>query len=152
MAFLRPGASREWQYVELWGGGSLYVRSMRPTSGLRNLRGQGLLNPAAISLLNNKHFNLALSIAASSPKGTLTLNQATEASVPDHRPDKPASKHPRKEDAQADFRTCSPIVTIVDHTWARVKTPWPLFLSYSKPYRHFLMVIILQGNCLILLV
>ena len=36
-------------------------------------------------------------------------------------------------------------------TWARVKTPWPLFLSYFKPYRYFLLVIVLQGNCLILL-
>ena len=35
--------------------------------------------------------------------------------------------------------------------WARVKTPWPLFLSYFKPYRHYLLVIVLQGNCLILL-
>ena len=36
-------------------------------------------------------------------------------------------------------------------TWARVKIPWPLFLSYSKPYHYFLLVIVLQGNCLILL-
>ena len=34
---------------------------------------------------------------------------------------------------------------------ARVKTPWPLFLSYVRPYRYFLLVIVLQGNCLILL-
>ena len=35
--------------------------------------------------------------------------------------------------------------------WARVKTLWPLFLSYLKPYRYFLLAIVLHGNCLILL-
>ena len=31
------------------------------------------------------------------------------------------------------------------------ENPWPLFLSYFEPYRSFLLVIVLQGNCLILL-